>query len=84
MNAAAEVARIRAEFAARNETWLRTVRERLRKGPALSVELAAACGERNRGPFSTWLHDQKKAGTLVAVGSKVGPTGSLNTVWGLP
>ena len=84
MSNASEVARIKADFAARNAMWMVVVRARLREGPAITVELAEACGERSRGPFSHWLHTQKRAGNVIAVGSKVGPNGALNTIWGIP
>lgn len=88
MNATAEVARIKAEFAARDSVWLETVRSRIEAaGPSQSTDLAIACGileSRQRHSFWTFLAKCHSNGWLVKVGTALGPTGCLNTTWGLP
>lgn len=88
MNATAEVARIKAEFAARDSAWLETVRSRIEaRGPSQSTDLAVACGildRHRRQAFWTFLAKCKENGWLVKVGTAVGPTGCLGTTWGLP
>lgn len=86
MDAAAEVARIRAEGAARDAAWLLAIRARLREGPAITAELAEACqvDRKLKGTFSTFIFAHKRAGTLVTVGTRPGPSGYPNAVWGLP
>jgi len=84
MDAAAEVARIKSDFAARDAAWLAAVRGRLADGHATTRELAEACGCDSRGAFTAFLYALKRAGTLVVVGSRPGPTGFPNSLWGLP
>jgi hypothetical protein len=76
-----DVARIKAEFAARNEAWMSTIVARLAQGPASTMALADVCGCAGRGAFSNFLHAQKKAGRLRVVGYAVGPTGFPNSLW---
>ena len=82
---ATEVARIKAEFAARDAAWRQAIKERLEQGPATSSALAIACGiDRVRGPFSTFLVKQKRTGALIVVGTQHGPSGWPNNLWTLP
>lgn len=85
-DAAAEVARIKGEFAARDAAWMAIVEGRLKQGPALSGELAFICGidRKNKGVFSTFLQKQRSAGKLVVVGTQLGPNGWPNNLWSLP
>src|SRR5262249_34907372 len=77
MDPAAEVARIKADFAARHAAWLAAIRARLAQGPATSRQLAEECGCRPRDwAFSAFLTELKRAGRLVVVGTTKGPAGS--------
>jgi hypothetical protein len=82
---AAEVARIKAEFAARDAAWMAVITPRLATGPATTGELAEACGVgRGNKTFRTFLAKQRNAGVLVVIGTKPGPSGWPNSEWGLP
>src|SRR5262249_20248669 len=77
MDPAAEVARIKAEAAARKAAWLAAIRARLAQGPATSRQLAEACGCRSsNGSFGMLLVTLKHAGRLVVVGTTIGAKGS--------
>ena len=78
---AAEVIRIKAEFATRKAAWMSTIRARLAEGPATTMQLAEACGCDGHGSFSTFLNARKRAGTLRVVGYVQGPTGFPNSLW---
>lgn len=86
-DAAAEVARIRAEFAARDARWMSLIKLRLAKGPATSAELASVCliksDKYHKSVFAAFLFNQKVRGQLVVVGKRIGPTGYPNNEWGL-
>jgi hypothetical protein len=82
MDHAAEVARIKADFAARDTAWLLAIRARLAQGPATSRQLAEACGCSSiRGPFSGFLTALKRSGKVVVVGTAIGPTGSPGALY---
>jgi hypothetical protein len=81
MEPTAEVARIKAGFAARNALWTSTIRARLAAGPATTRQLAAACGCDSRSSFPTFLYVHKRAGTLRIAGYVPGPTGFPNALW---
>ena len=83
MDHAAEVARIKAEYAARNAAWLASIRARLAQGPATARQLAEACGRGSgiRGPFSGFLTELKRSGKLVVVGTAIGPSGSPGALY---
>jgi hypothetical protein len=66
---AVEVARIKAEFAARNAAWTAASRARLEQSPATSRQLAEACGCSVNGPFSGFLSTLRSAGRLLVVGT---------------
>ena len=78
---AAEVARIKAEFAARDATWMAAIRARLEQGPATTRQLAEACGSVVKGPFSAFLYALRRAGVLVVAGTTPGPTGFPISLW---
>ena len=82
MDRAAEVARIKAQYAARDAAWLAAIHARLAQGPATMRQLAEACGCRINGTFSGFLYALKRAGRLAVVGTTVGPTGAPNFLWG--
>jgi hypothetical protein len=82
MDPAAEVARIKAETAARDAAWLAAIRGRLEQGPATSRELSEACGcGAVSGSFSTFLAALRRSRRLVIVGMAPGPTGIPNLLW---
>jgi len=80
MDRAAEVARIKAQYAAPDAAWLFAIRTRLEQGPATMRQLAEACGCRINGTFSGFLYALRRAGRLAVVGRSVGPTGAQFSV----
>ena len=81
MDPAAEVARIKAAFAAREATWMARVRARLTYGPATTRQLADACGCKIKGSFLKFLQTHKREGTMVVIGTMPGPRGLPNAIW---
>ena len=81
MDPAAEVARIKAEFAARNAAWMAAIRAKLERGPATTGQLAETCGCGIKGPFSTFLSALRRAGVLEVIGTRPGPMGFPNLLW---
>ena len=75
MDRAAEVARIKADFAARDAAWRLAIRARLAQGAATSQQLVDACGSSIEGPFWSFHYDLRREGVLVAVGITPGPKG---------
>lgn len=59
--------------------WLRTIRSRLRKGPALTSELAEAAGVMPGKQYSRFLSLLRKHARVVD--QRVGPSKHLNKVW---
>jgi hypothetical protein len=83
IDTAAEVARIKAELAARDGAWEAAIKARLHKGPATSRDLADAAGistTRELGWFKGCLI---KCGGIVRAGEQIGRHGQRNTVWKL-
>lgn len=81
MDAAAEVARIKADRAALVARWEAVVRTRLEQGPAMSCELGKLAGASSSSGFWNWLRLQQQF--AVALRKEAGPSGHENIVWGI-
>ena len=81
--ASLEVRRWRAERAAVEAAWLVLIRERLRKGPASTRELADACAIPAGREFGRFRQCIDRSLCIVRAGETYGPTGHLNIVWKL-
>jgi hypothetical protein len=83
IDSATEVARIKADLAARDGGWETAIKARLRRGQAVTRELADAAGIRTKREFMLFRGCLRKCSGIEQAGSALGRTGHLNTLWKL-
>ncbi len=84
---AAEVARIKADYARRRVEWTALILARLAKGNATTSELALAARIRRGrvwGVFGAHVRSMATLSLISRAGTVIGPTKHINIVWTLP